>query len=53
MVTVVPPVPHKQYILEDLVFVAVVCACAPEEADGVGDADGVEVRDGRVAEGGA
>lgn len=43
MVTVIPPVPHKQYVLEYLVLVAVVGSRATEEADGVGDADGVEV----------
>lgn len=53
MVTRVSPVPHKQYVLKDLMFVAVVDACAAEEADCIGDADRVEVGSRRVAEGGA
>ncbi len=40
----IPPMPYKQYVLEDLVLVAVVLLCAAKETDGVGYPDGVEVR---------
>ena len=49
----VPPVPDKQDVLQDLVLVAVVLLRALEEADCVGDTRGVEVVGGGVAEGGA